>query len=304
VSSPDAHLPDFDALWNYDQPDETERAFRDILQQTETKAPLAYRLELLTQVARTQGLQRRFADAHATLDEVQAYLSDELAVARIRYLLERGRVFNSSGQPDRARPLFIDAWHLASDHADHSGTAASFYAVDAAHMLGIVEPGEAGLVWNLRALDAAERSTEPRVRRWRGSLYNNIGWTYHDAGQYERALAMFESALVCREEEGHASEIRIARWAVARALRSLGRIQEALDRQIGLLHELNAAGASDGYMHEEIGECLLALGQGEEARPHFARAFEVLSADPWLAEAGPARLARLQALSAATPASE
>src|SRR5260221_13304132 len=108
--SPETHLPDFDALWNYDQPAETERAFRDILQQTESKAPLAYRLQLLTQVARTQGLQRRFADAHATLDEVQAHLGDGLILPRVRYLLERGRVFNSSGQPDQARPLFLDAW--------------------------------------------------------------------------------------------------------------------------------------------------------------------------------------------------
>jgi tetratricopeptide (TPR) repeat protein len=296
VPSPDAELPDFDALWNYDQPAETERAFQDMRQQTAETAPLAYRLELLTQIARTQGLQRRFDIAHATLDRVLAQLDagsgepDELFVPRIRYLLERGRVFNSSRQPDRARPLFLDAWQLASAHE------ADFHAVDAAHMLGIVEPGEEGLAWNLRALEAAERSAEPRARGWRGSLYNNMGWSYHDAGEYERALEMFESALACWEEEGLAKEARVARWAVARTLRSLGRVDEALDRQLGVLREVDAAGASDGYAREEIGECLLALGRGEEARPHFARAYEVLSADPWLAEAESARLERLRAL--------
>jgi tetratricopeptide (TPR) repeat protein len=302
MSSPSDQLPDFDGQWKYDLPAETERVFREILQQTEQDAPLTYRLELLTQIARAQGLQRRFDDAHATLDVVQPQLEsehgDDAIVPRIRYLLERGRVFNSSGQPDRARPLFLDSWQLASDHA------ADVYAVDAAHMLGIVEPGEAGLAWNRRALDLAEGSAEPRARRWRGSLYNNLGWTYHDGGEYDRALAMFESALACREADGRPAEVRAARWAVARALRSLGRTQEALERQMALLREPEAAGANDGFVHEEIGECLLALGRGDEARRHFARAYEVLSVDPWLAEAEPDRLKRLQALSVASPAPE
>src|SRR5262249_52931333 len=60
VSSRPDGLPDFDALWNYDQPAETERAFREALARTEAAALLGYRLELLTQIARTQGLQRRF----------------------------------------------------------------------------------------------------------------------------------------------------------------------------------------------------------------------------------------------------
>jgi tetratricopeptide (TPR) repeat protein len=294
--SPDSQLPDFDALWDYDQPAATEEVFQGFSEQTAESAPLAYRLELLTQIARTQGLQRRFDDAHATLNRVQAQLDagsgepNELTVPRVRYLLERGRVFTSSRHRDRARPLFLDAWQLASAHG------ADFHAVDAAHMLGIVEPVEAGLAWNLRALEAAERSAEPRARGWRGSLYNNMGWSYHDAGEYERALAMFESALACWQQEGKPDEIRIGRWAVARALRSLGRIEEALERQTTLLDDLTAAGASDGYAHEEIGECLLALGRDEEARPHFARAYAVLSTNPWLAEAEPARMARLASL--------
>jgi len=50
--------------------------------------------------SRTQGLQRDFAAAHQTLDAVQSELTDDLCRARVRYLLERGRVFNSSGRPE------------------------------------------------------------------------------------------------------------------------------------------------------------------------------------------------------------
>jgi hypothetical protein len=57
----------------------------------------------------------------------------------------------------------------------------------------------------------------------------------------------------------------------------------------------------DGYVHEELGECLLALGLSDAAQPHFALAFETLTADPWLVEHEPARLQRLQSLSQANP---
>lgn len=44
------------------------------------------------------------------LDEIEPQLTDEFPAVRMRYLLERGRTFNSSRQPDRARPLFLEAW--------------------------------------------------------------------------------------------------------------------------------------------------------------------------------------------------
>ncbi len=49
----------------------------------------------------------------------------------------------------------------------------------------------------------------------------------------------------------------------------------------------------DGYVSEELGECLLALGRSAEARAHFQRAYARLSQDIWLAANEPARLARL-----------
>jgi hypothetical protein len=56
-------------------------------------------------------------------------------------------------------------------------------------------------------------------------------------------------------------------------------------------------GASDGFVFEELGECLLALGRADEARPYFAQAYAELSQDEWLADNEPARLERLKALS-------
>ena len=156
------------------------------------------------------------------------------------------------------------------------------------------------LAWHERALALAAASADPRARRWRGSLYHNLGWTYLDAGRPGDALAAFEAALACREEAGRLPEVRLARWAVARALRAAGRVAAALAAQQALLAEAAALGAPDGYVCEEIGECLLALGRAAEARPYFARAAAALAAD--LAGSEPDRLARLRALGAESDA--
>jgi tetratricopeptide (TPR) repeat protein len=206
----------------------------------------------------------------------------------VRYLLERGRVFNSSDHPEEARSFFMRAWDLAVKLGEDN------LAVDALHMVAIVAEPEAQMYWNGQALALAERSADPKARQWRGSLYNNMAWTHHDAGRYTEALDLFEKAKRFREETGQQPQLRIAKWSVARCLRSLGRVQEALTTQTALLTE--AEGQSDGYIHEEIGECLLALGQSAQAKPYFKEAYALLSQDPWLTEHEAGRLARLKEL--------
>ena len=281
---------DFDHLWNYNDPAGTEEKFRALVPQAEAGDDRSYHAQLLTQIARTYSLQRQFDKAHQTLDHVETMLTDDLETARIRYLLERGRTFNSSKHPHQARPLFLEAWERAKTaHED-------FYAVDAAHMLGIVETGAAALDWNLQAIAYAEQSDSSRARGWLGSLYNNTGWTYHDLGEYEKALDLFERAVILRQEQGNPDKLRIARWCVGRCLRSLGRNDEALEIQLALLKESEQTGEPDAYTHEELGELYLLAGETEKARPHFAAAYADLSQDPWLTENEPARIARLKEL--------
>src|SRR6266487_1653179 len=102
-------LPDFDTLWDYDHPGATERRFRELLPAALDSRDLPYLAQLLTQLARTEGLQRKFQDAHKTLDRVQKALDKTDDKTRVRYLLERGRVYNSSGKQDDAKALFLEA---------------------------------------------------------------------------------------------------------------------------------------------------------------------------------------------------
>jgi tetratricopeptide (TPR) repeat protein len=285
-------LPDFDALWDYDHPDSTEAAFRNLVPLAEKSGDASYRAQLLTQIARAQGLQMNFAGAHLTLDSVEAMLTEEMVVPRIRYLLERGRVYNSANQADSARPYFIKAWEMARPAGE------DFYAVDAAHMMAIIESPQEQLAWSEKAMRAAEQSSNAKARRWLGSLYNNTGWTYHDMGEYEKALELFEKALAWNREYGDEDRVRIARWTIARTYRSLGRVEEALALQKELEREIEAKGLdTGGYVFEEIGECLLLLGKQAEAKAYFARAYDLLSRDQWLVANQAERLDRIKELS-------
>jgi tetratricopeptide (TPR) repeat protein len=283
-------LPDFDSLWDYDRPNVSEKRFRDLLPAALDSLDISYLAQLLTQVARAEGLQRKFQAAHETLDRVEKGLAkDADDKTRVRYLLERGRVFNSSGNKDVARPLFQDALDLAVK------IKAEFDAVDAAHMLAIVEEGEKSLQWNLRALDLAENSKEERAQKWKGSLYNNLGWTYFENKQYEEALLMFEKALESREQEGDQNKILIARWCQAKCLRMMGHTEEALETQRDLFEQYRALGRKSGYVYEEIAECMIAMGLENECHEWFAAAYEELSRDPKLSNEQD-RLSRLKEL--------
>lgn len=280
-----------DGRWDFDHPAASEARFRDAL----ATATGDERLELLTQVARAQGLQQAFADAHRTLDEVERGIAGAAPRVHVRLLLERGRVHRSSGSGERAVPLFTEA----ADRATQAHEAG--LAVDAAHMLAITvsDPAER-MAWHERGIAMAERSEDPSARRWLPSLRNNLGWSHLDAGRPAEALAEFERALAERRAGGDAKATRIAEWAVARALRALGRIADALAIQRRLLEEWRADGGRPPYVNEELGECLLALGRGAEAAPYFAEAYTLLSADQDLATTQADRLARLGRLAILT----
>ena len=267
---------EIDAQWSFADPAASEVRFRELAERLTGEA----RGEALTQVARALGLQRKFDEAEAILDKVMAAGPR----ARMRATLEYGRLRNDTKQRDAAERLFRDALRQAENLGD------DFYAVDAAHMLGIVVEGEEGLEWNRTAIAMAAESPEARARNWQASLLNNLGWSLHDLGRPVEALEAFVRAVPLRAAQRDEARHRIARWTVGRCLRTLGRFEEALRIQEDLAQDPSA----DGYVFEEIGECRLALGLPSEGA--FRRAYELLSQETWFAEEEPARLERLRLL--------
>jgi tetratricopeptide (TPR) repeat protein len=206
-------------LWDFDDLDGSERRFQDQLNKESSDA---CRAEVLTQLARVQGLRDRFAEGDRLIDQAQE-LSDGSAVVEARLQLERGRLRNSSGDAGAALAMFEAAFEIAG------GAGEQFLAADAAHMAAIASPDRQGkLGWTERGIRIANGSSDRDVAYWLGSLFNNLGWEYQDAGEYEAALEAFQRALASRERYPEMPAlIQHAKEAVAEALRALGREEEA-----------------------------------------------------------------------------
>lgn len=243
---------DLSLLWDFNQPDVSEQRFR---------AALAYAagddaLILQTQIARTCGLRGDFARAQQILDDIEPQVGSACAEVRARHALERGRTLSSAvhspeSQTEPVKTAARAAYLRALDIAQTERL--DDLAIDALHMLAFVDTDPADqLAWGLQALSVMEGSSQPAARQWEGSLRNNVGYALHQLGRYEEALAQFELALAFRERSGKAEPIRVATWMVAWTLRALDKMDEALDIQLRLERECEAAGAPDPYVFEEL----------------------------------------------------
>jgi tetratricopeptide (TPR) repeat protein len=168
-------------LWDFDDLDATESRFRV---QLEGESDDAGRAEVLTQLARVDGLRDDFDGCERLLNEAEA-LAGASVVAKVRI--------------------------------EH------YFAGDAAHMcaLAVSEDRAAMEEWTQRGLDLGER--EASAAYWAGPLLNNLGWAYFDAGEHEHALELFERALDVRKRDpDNPDAISFAEEAVETARQALG----------------------------------------------------------------------------------
>ena len=293
VSSP---LPDLDSLWNPVDPAGSEAALQALLPRVErlTGREKHYHIELLALLGRAQGAQRRMLEANATFSEAEKFLQDEptsdLVSARIRWLLEKGRLMILEKTPSQARSCFVEAWTLAVNSSEDD------LAVDLAQMMATIEPPKAQQDWISRAVQIAESSSLTKPKRWLGSLYTAQGWKLYDVRQFEKSLEIFQKALTYLKSVGTDREIFVAKWSVGKVLRAMNRTEEALTHQKALLSELGIGGPRDGRVFEELAECLQNLKRTAEAQPYFGLAYEELSKDEWIKDNAPAQLKRLKDL--------
>jgi tetratricopeptide (TPR) repeat protein len=196
-------------------------------------------------------LRGDFGGCERLLREAES-LAGSSDVASARIDLERGRKLRSSGDGPAAVPLFEAAFERARTSRQW------FLAADAAHMAAIADE-PAAVKWTERGLEVA--AAEPAAAYWEGPLLNNLGWHYYERGEYESALDAFERALVARERDpDRPVEIEIARYAVGKTLRALGRAEEAA----ALLEQCIANSEPDFYFHDELAEIYKELGRNDE----------------------------------------
>jgi tetratricopeptide (TPR) repeat protein len=275
-------------LWDFDDLETTEARFRRLLAQ---EASDERRAEILTQLARVQGLRGQFAHGHRLLGEAEALAGSSVA-ANARIQLERGRLHRSSGDAESALPLFESAFAVALAAGER------FLAGDAAHMAALAAPDRAGMVaWTQRGIDLGGEPGADESAYWLGPLLNNLGWHYYDHGDYDAALDAFQRALEAREQfPEQRNQIAIARYAVGKTLRMLGRPAEAAALLEQAVAWTEAEGNPDGWFHEELAEDYAALGREAEARDQARLAFPLLLETDASFEGDSERVARLRAL--------
>ena len=260
---------DLNPLWNFDDPGQSEQRFRAAL----ATATGDDAIILQTQIARSYGLRGDFAKAREILKGLEPQLLAAGAEARTRHSLELGRTYASAAHPpetqtsaakEQAREAYQRAYEVAK-RGELDGLA-----VDALHMLAFVDTEPADqLKWGQQALAIAQASSQPAAKKWEASLRNNIGYALYQLGRYDEALDQFKQAVVLREKGEDVQATRIAHWMVGWTLRALNRTDEALEIQLRLEREREAAGAPSAYVFEELE--LLYRGKGDRTRAdHYA----------------------------------
>lgn len=281
-------------LWDFSDPKLSELRFRERLADEEKEnTPLVERMETLTQVARAEGLQQKFDEAHKTLDTVQATLASlNSTYLDTRYYLERGRAFNSFGKKEEAKQEFLKAIE-SGKKGGHD-----YYTIDGIHMMAIADEPTKQLEWTELGIIMAEASSEDRAKLWLGTFYNNSGWTYFGMKEYQKSLDLFIKNEKFAESRNNVKDVQIAKWCQAKMYRFLNQLDTSLLIQRSLEKAIqDKSMEEDGYVYEEIAECLLAQGKASDAKPYFKRAYDLLSKDIWLQKDEKARLERMEELS-------
>jgi tetratricopeptide (TPR) repeat protein len=262
---------DISKLWDFDKPELSEQRFRSAL----SNASADDALIIQTQIARTHGIRGNFAQARQILTGIKSQVQSASVEAKARYHLELGRTHSSATHPPESqtaevRELARSAYMHAFEFAKNGGLDS--LAIDALHMMAFVdtEPEEQ-IKWNRRAIAFMQSSSRQDAKDWEGSLHNNIGYALHLLGRYEEALLEFKLALVAHERSGNPQKIRIAHWMIAWTLRSLGRLNEALEIQLRLEKEWDEAGEPDPYVFEELEHLYRALKDDGQADYYASR---------------------------------
>jgi tetratricopeptide (TPR) repeat protein len=243
---------DFSSIWDFQDPEGSLVRFQAKLA---SAGDVDSEREIRTQIARCHGLMRNFEAAHIEIDAVLAEVRGSQSVAELRALLEKGRTLRSSGFPAEALPCFQAADDLALQLGEDA------LAVDALHMIALVDIPARSEEHHLVAIARAQASADPAARKWLASLSNNLGWTYFEEGLHEESLAQFRIALAEREAMGNQDNTEVAKWCVAKLCRVTGRWEESNK----ILLELLSTRSNDYYVWEESSLLNHELGNAEQA---------------------------------------
>ena len=295
-------VDNFDDLFT-GNPVDIEKNLSLLLPEAEKRSDKSVYLQIFSQIALAQAMQQKFELAHRTLDKAEQLVEPQYQLAKIRLLLERGRVYHQSDNLVEALSFFMQSYELAK-----SKTEFDFHTVNAAHMIAIVENNVNDKIkWNLLAIRLAEKTQDERCHTWLGPINNNLAQNYLEAERYAAALKLFEKCKNYAEARGDQLVIRGAAWGIGRCMRGLCEYNNALEVQKDLLEQyekiiregslaIELIYISRGLVHEELAEIYLEKKLFELSKKHARLAYNDLLKDPWMNKLYPERIQRMYEL--------
>lgn len=192
--------------------------------------------------------------------ERAADLADSsMPLAWSRYLGVRGRFEWEDGDTEKATATFLRMFEYCEEHGLFDR------AVDAAHMIATTGNPEQKYEWALKGIEIAEKGG---MKGWLGTLWNNLGWDYVDAGRYDDAGRAFEKAREYHYRGTAELPKLIADYSVAHVMRLQGQLEEARTAMLAVFDwagRLLDSGNPDalewvGFSRWELGEIAIAEG--------------------------------------------
>jgi tetratricopeptide (TPR) repeat protein len=234
--------------------------------------------EAAAQVARGYLIRDLKEQGRPWLAKAKALATDKQPKAWSRYLGVRGRFEWQDKKLAEATATFqaMHAYCLEHELYDR--------AVDAAHMVAITGTPEQQVEWARKGIAAAEKGG---FDGWLGPLWNNLGVTYQDRGDWKEALACYRKARVHHWKTGGELNKLAADWAVGMALRETGAVDESmrwLRPVLAWAERWHAEkpgterGEWVGLACRELGYAYLARGEDAEGKRLLERAKQHLAA--------------------------
>ncbi|MFQ5868551.1 MAG: tetratricopeptide repeat protein [Candidatus Zixiibacteriota bacterium] len=234
-------------------------------------------VEALSQVARGYLAQDKKEEGRPWLQKAKALASPRQPEGWSRYLGVRGRFEWKDDELKAATVTFKEMYDYCLKNELHTR------AVDAAHMVAITAGHEEQIVWARKGIEAVEAGN---IDGWLGPLWNNLGWTYDEMGQFQESLEALTKAREYHYKVGDEHAKLVADWSVGHAYRKLGELDAALEWLRPVLARAEKRYAADrnpdtaewvGHSCKELGEIAVAQGKLEEGLKYLERARDELT---------------------------
>jgi len=240
-------------------------------QSAEKEGNFSVLTEANAMVARTYLIQGQKDEGHIYLIKAVATADTSKPLGWSRYLGVRGRFEWQNMDLEKATLTFREMYRYCIAHELHER------AIDAAHMVAITGTYDEQVEWAHKAIKEAETHG---ITSWLGPLWNNLGATYEELGEFDKCIDAYKNAREQHYKYGDEINKLIADWAVGHAYRLAGKY-EAAEKWLKPLPEwCEKIGEVEflGWSWNELGEIELARKNYLPAAKCFLEAMRNLRA--------------------------